>query len=601
MINTVKAKYFDFKKFMGNFSPVLLFIIGVLGVLLMVYDIGFSHSERTNFIISQSYYFIFYSYLIIKVVLFLLRFIAKEYKLKELISHILLFAVLIFFLKGYSTNFEFLGFDFIWKNDFLIYPLLFLIFFIELSNNTLGIAINTLSPTLTLALSFLLIILIGTGLLLLPNATTNSISFIDAFFTATSATCIVGLTVVDTQHDFTLLGQSIILLLFQIGGLGIMTITSFTALIFSGSNSFGNMLLLKDMVSSNKVGEVFKSLQKVILFTLSIELIGIVLIFATINTDLTDLDLLKKDIYFSVFHGVSAFCNAGFSTLSDGLNSEIIKTNFAMHIVVIIIVILGGLGFHVLVNLYSSLKRFLYNLNQFLFHKEDLKYVKNELKVETKLILSFTITLYVLGAILFLFLQSDNNIYEGEKWWEKTVSAIFVSISARQVGFNTVDVNLFSTPVILVLMFLMWVGASPSSTGGGIKITTFALGILNIFSLSKGKDRVEVFGREISNKSVRNAFSVIFLSIILIGSSTILLMIVEPHIAPKKLIFDIISAATTTGLSVGATAELSTLGKFIFIVIMFFGRVGLFGIMIGLIKNKKNLSYRYPEEEIRIF
>ena len=475
------------------------------------------------------------------------------------------------------------------------YLALFLYFLREFSARKIDLNRKLLNPAQLFIVSFLCMILFGTLLLLLPTATHGDISALDAFFTATSAVCVTGLIVVDTGSFFTEFGQTIILILIQLGGLGIMTFASYFSYFFRGKSSYENQIMLKDMTNSDKIGEVFIVLKKIILLTFSIELAGAVLIF--MSTRAAAIPGVFNKMFFSVFHSISAFCNAGFSTLENSLYQPEFKFNYPLQIIVLLLFVLGGIGFPILFNLYKYAVYYLKNQILKIRYPEESVYLPWVINLNTRIVLVTTAVLLSVGTILF-YLSEYNNTLAEHSGFGKLVVSVFGAATPRTAGFNSVDTSALNFSTTMIIFILMWIGASPGSTGGGIKTTTFALATLNFFSLAKGKDRVEVFRREISNLSTRRAFAIISLSLMVIGTATFLIASFDEEKTLLSIAFEAFSAYSTVGLSLGITPELSSASKLVIIATMFIGRVSMLTILIALLRRVRHLNYRYPKEEI---
>jgi potassium uptake TrkH family protein len=436
-------------------------------------------------------------------------------------------------------------------------------------------------------------ILAGSVVLILPNATTGGISYVDALFTSASAVCVTGLVVVDTGSHFSLFGQVIILTLIQLGGLGIMTFTSYFSYFFRGGSSYHNQLLLKDLTNAEKIAGVFSTLRKVILVTFLIEAIGAAIIFTRIDPALypqTD-----ERLFFSIFHAVSAFCNAGFSTLPDSFFTGGFRYNYSLHIIIASLFITGGLGFPILFN---SLRYFRHLLVNRIFRRRQ-KHIPWVININTRIVLITTSILLAGGTVLFLMLEWGNTLREHEGAGRLAV-AFFTAATPRTAGFNTVDTSALTVPAILLSGILMWIGASPGSTGGGIKTSTLAIGILNTLSIARGKDKTEIYRREISDRSIKRAFSIVVLSLLVITASVLLISLAERDIEFHKIVFESVSAFSTSGLSLGITAGLGSTAKVILILTMFTGRVSMMTILAAIIKKVSFTGYRYPAEDILI-
>jgi len=376
-----------------------------------------------------------------------------------------------------------------------------------------------------------------------------------------------------------------------------MTFTSFFGFFFKGSTSFGNAFLLKDLINEEKLGEIFNALLKIITITFSIEAIGAIIIYSTVDPALFSGDL--SIIGFSVFHSISAFCNAGFSTPPAGLFEAGFRNNYNLHYTIGVLIILGGLGFPIVSNYYRLLHHFIKNVYRQLAGKAKYLHAPMIINVNTRIAMFTTFLLFVTGFVFFLFSEYNHSL-QGLSPEGKVAGAFFGSVTARTAGFNTVDMSTVAPATILVYLVLMWIGASPASTGGGIKTTTFAVASLNFISMARGKDRVEVFGRELSSDSIRRAFSVIFLSFLVIATAVLLLTITDEQLDLTKIIFEVVSAFGTVGLSLGITAQLSIAGKWVIIVTMFLGRVGTLTILVGLLRKMRTYGFNFPSENIMI-
>jgi trk system potassium uptake protein len=575
----------------------LIRIWSFLAFAIVIYDLGFRKTIHEGGIV------IFYNVLLILLAIgYCLRLLYKKDRssIPRLIVEIL---IIIFIVFASFVNLGFIEWSIAnsianLKFQFFLTNLLISIsFFIELSKLTLKVNRLKLNPSLVFLLSFLIVIIIGTGLLSLPNATVNGISFIDALFTSTSAVCVTGLIVLDTSSDFTFLGQSIIMALFQIGGLGVMTFTSFFGFFFKGSYSLQNQLFLKDIINEESMGKINTTLIKIILFTLLIEGIGAVLIYNLIDSRLFE---SKGDqFFFSIFHAISGFCNAGFSTLSNGLYEGGFQVQYHVHLVIAFVIIFGGIGFPVILSYYNYLKHLFIGSQKHLLGTEKYQHLSRGVNINTKLIVITTVILLVTGFV-FYFIFEQNHTLKGLSGYGKFVTAFFGTVTPRTAGFNTVDLTQMAVPTILIYLILMWIGASPGSTGGGLKTTTIAVAVLNAISVAKGKERTEIFSREISNESIRKAFSSILLSFLIIGLGVFLVMLFDPEKNLIAVAFEIFSAFSTVGLSLGITGDLSTSSKIVVTIIMFIGRVGTLTVMVALIRKATTQRYHFPKESVYI-
>src|SRR5690606_3578390 len=415
------------------------------------------------------------------------------------------------------------------RNDEWLYLGIFAVFLTELSKNSLFFDNFYFNPTILFVISFLVLILVGTLLLMLPKTTADApLPFVDALFMATSAVCITGLATVDIAAQFTEFGHIVMLILIQLGGLGIMTFTGFFGYFFSGGFSYKNQLMDSEFLGQNKVASVINTLLKIIFVTLFFEVIGAVFIF--FSTEAADFATYGDRVFFAVFHAASAFCNAGFTTVVGGFNTAAFRFNYAMQVVLSLLFIMGGVGFGIVFNTYTFIKRWAINVFLRLFHGKPYTYRAWVISFNTRLIIWVTLMLVVFSTVATFVLEYNHTLAAHDSVWGKWIAAFFTGNSARTAGFSVADVNGFSMPMLATAVFLMWVGASPGSTGGGIKTTTFAVALLNIASLAKGKDKLEIFGRKISNDSISKAFAIIALSFLAVGTTMVGLAVTDSHL-----------------------------------------------------------------------
>ena len=480
-------------------------------------------------------------------------------------------------------------------------PLLLLFSFLNLSNGLVRLLGRRTNPSLILAVSFFVIILIGTGLLLLPRCTVEGVvlSWVDALFTSTSAVCVTGLVPVDVSATFTPMGLTVIILLIQVGGLGVMTLTSFFAMFFMGNTSLYNQLVVRDMVSSNSLGSLLSTLLYILGFTMVIEGAGMVSIWLGIHGTLGM--SLEEELAFSAFHSISAFCNAGFSTLPGNLGNPMVTTGHnSLYISVSLLIILGGIGFPILVNFKDIV---LYHLRRFWKFVRTLKLDRHKKQhlynLNTKIVLIVTLLLLVLGTLAVAAFEW-NGSFAGMSVADKWTQAFFNATCPRTAGFSSVDLTSLSVQTILIYIFLMWIGGAAQSTAGGVKVNAFAVVVLNLIAVLRGTERVEVFGRELSHDSIRRSNATVVMSLGVLFLFIFVLSILEPKMSVMTLTFECVSALSTVGSSLNATPLLRDESKLLVALLMFVGRVGLITLMLGIVKQKKNTKYRYPSDDIII-
>jgi len=444
--------------------------------------------------------------------------------------------------------------------------------------------------------SFALMVVLGTLLLSLPYATYHGLSLTDALFTATSAVCVTGLTVTDTAREFTVFGQVILLLLIQAGGLGIMTFTGLLSYAITGSISFRNELAFRSIFVSNKLGNVMHLVSRIVLVTFFFEAIGAAGIYFSTGPELFE---TKPDkVFFAVFHSVSAFCNAGFSTYTNGLYHEGLRFNYSFQLLIAVMIILGGLGFPITFNLFSYIRVKATNAWWRLRRKGQRIHIPRLININSRLALVTSFFLLVTGFIAYLAFEWRGTLQQHPSLWGKMVTAFFGSVTPRTAGFDSVNISGLNLSTVMIYLLLMWIGASPGSTGGGIKTTTFAVAVLNMASVVRGKDRSEFFNTEISPSSVRQAFAIMLLSLLVIGVAVFLMSIQDGDKGLVQIAFEAFSAFSTVGLTLGITPELSGLSKLVLVLTMFIGRVGTLTLIMAFVKQQQQLYYRYPKEDI---
>lgn len=469
---------------------------------------------------------------------------------------------------------------------------------LELSDAVVGLLGRKTNPSLIFIVSFLAIIAIGTGLLLLPNATVGGISIIDALFVSTSAVCVTGLTPVDIAVIFTPLGKLFILMLIQVGGLGLMTITSFFALFFMGNTSLYNQLAVSDVVSSKSINSLLGTLLRILGFTLIFEGVGVLFVWMSVHGELHM--TLQQELAFAAFHSISAFCNAGFSTLSGNLNNVLLQGNISLMVTISWLIILGGIGFPILSNFMHIVGYHIKNRLRTLFVKGvRMRRQQHLYNLNTKIVLVTTGALLLLGTLLIAFFEW-HHAFEGMSVAHKWAQAFFSAVTPRTAGFNSLPMSSYAIQTVLITIFLMWIGGASQSTAGGIKVNAFAVAFINLFSVARAKHKSEVYARELSDDSVHRANATIFMSVIVIFSSLFLLSVLEPEIPLINLFYEIVSAISTVGLSLNTTPLLDSHAKLVVISLMFIGRIGLITLMLGVLKRPRLRKFNYPKDDIII-
>jgi len=445
--------------------------------------------------------------------------------------------------------------------------------------------IRILTPERTLILSFLTIILIGTFLLSLPYAArTKPASFIDALFTATSAVCVTGLIVWDTGSFYSHFGQVVILILIQVGGLGIMTFSVFFYLLLGRSIGFRDRRIIQDTFSQFPIRNIYVLLKSVFLYTIVIEIVGALLLFIGWSNRFPRVTAL----YFSLFHAVSAFCNAGFSLFSDSFVG--FQGNITINLTITSLIILGGIGFIVLKEIAESGLR----------GNPPLR-----ISLHSKVVLTTTAALIIVGTLFIFFIERDSSLLTFPLG-EQILISYFQSVTSRTAGFNTIPMVGLSNATCFILIILMFIGASPGSCGGGIKTTNLATLLSLVLNRYRGRDRANLFKRTIPHETVARSISVILASGLAVVIITIFLLTTQlgdiSHAESRGLfleyLFETVSAFGTVGLSMGVTTKLDTGGKLIMIVMMLLGRLGPLTLAFAMARRVRKAEFQYAEENI---
>lgn len=477
--------------------------------------------------------------------------------------------------------------------------LLLLLSLLRLSSGVIGLLGKRTNPSLILAGSFFLIICIGTGLLMLPRCTVDGISWVNALFVSTSAVCVTGLVPVDVATTFTSLGQLVIIILIQIGGLGVMTLTCFFAMFFMGNTSVYNQLAVRDMISSDSLSSLLSTVIYILFFTLVIEGAGMLVLFLSIHGTLGM--TVQQEMVFAAFHSISAFCNAGFSTLSENLGNPLVMQHHnLLYITISVLIILGGIGFPILVNFKHiagyHLKRLFYFIRT---GKRDRQRIRHLYNLNTKIVLLTTLILLTGGTIAILLFEW-NGAFAGMSMPDKWVQAFFQCDLSPYGRVYEYRFDLFSLQSLLLMLLLMFIGGAAQSTAGGVKVNAFAAAVLSLFAVIRGKSRVEVFRRQLSVDSIRrsNATLVMYLMILFLG--VFVLSVLEPHASLLALVFECTSALSTVGSSLGLTPALGEAGKLFVSLLMFIGRVGVITIVLGFVPPQKHTKYKYPDDNLII-
>lgn len=444
--------------------------------------------------------------------------------------------------------------------------------------------INTMEPAQVMVIGFGVVILFGGLILNLPIATKSgeSAGFLNALFTSTSAVCVTGLIVVDTSTYWSEFGQFVIITLIQTGGFGFMTIATMFSLLIGKKINLRERLLIQESLNQRDLSGLVKLTRYIIMMTFAIEGIGALLLSMVFIPEFG----LLKGIWYSIFHSISAFCNAGFDLMgtTTGEFSSLMSfvDNALINFVIGGLIILGGIGFPVILDVINNRKY-------------------SKLNIHSKIVINTSAILIILGFLFIFIAEFNNKASLGDlSMKEKLLSSFFQSVTLRTAGYTTIDLSLLKESTLFFMIILMIIGASPASTGGGLKTTTVATLFLTVKSFILGKEDIEVYQRRIGDTTVKKSLGIFFIGVFIALFGTLILTIVNPEYTLIESIFEVVSAFATVGLSIGGTPSLTVLGKILIMMLMFLGRVGSLTIFIALLSrnNKVKSKIRYPEGKI---
>lgn len=439
---------------------------------------------------------------------------------------------------------------------------------------------SRLNAVQVLAIGFALVILIGGIILSLPISSSSGeyTNLLDSLFTSTSAVCVTGLVTIDTGTYWNTFGQTIIIILIEIGGLGFMSLTTFVAILLGRKITLRDRLIMQEAMNAFNIEGLVRMVQYVFALTFSIQFLGALLL----STQFIPNYGLTKGIFYSVFHSASAFCNAGFDLIGNYNSLVNYSSNAVILLTISALIIIGGLGFTVLIEIYN--------------YKGSKK-----LSIHSKIVLLITVILILGGTVLMFILEYNNPETIGNMGIkDKILNSFFASVSPRTAGFNSVSTDGMTMAGKFLTILLMFIGGSPGSTAGGLKTTTFGIILFTVISIIKGREETEAFERRFSKETVYKSFVLFFIAMMLVMIVTMILSITEPGQSFINLLYEATSAFATVGLTTGVTQHLSPIGKGIIMITMYFGRVGPLTVILALISRKKKTGYKYPEGKILI-
>ncbi len=587
--NSIYKKYiilsYAYTNSIYNFLKVFFALTCFLSFGILIYNLGYRFTEESESLIKYIkfiiYFFLIYEIINIffyrnNIIITIITYLVK--RKYEIFFTILLFILVLLeqyiikLIKLYTgTNNKQTMMIFLSFAQFLI----LLNNIIRVSRNISNIQYKKISPSFLFLLSFLIIISLGLLLLSSPKTHNTFISFIDVLFTVVSAVCVTGLSTIDIGKDLNFAGQVILLFLIQIGGLGLMTLTSFFSYYLSGQVSLTNQIIMKEIINEISLLKVKKTLKDIIIFTFTIELIGAIILWFTLPDNVIPVN--QNKFFYALFHSISAFCNAGFSLFSDSLMNLSRYSPISIYIIMTIIVF-GGIGFPVINEVTNKIKNKRYRFS-----------------LTSKLVIISNGIIYFFSFFIFIYFSYFYNF--NLTFSEKILHGFVYAITPRTAGFNTLSYENFPIPLIFFTFLLMWIGASPVSTGGGIKTTTITIGIFHIVSLLRGRTKVEIFKKRLSEETIIRSYTTILLSLMVIFLGIFLISIFE-KLDFLKITFEVVSAFGTVGLSLGITTQLSPYSKIIICILMLTGRIGIITMLLAIIPKVKEYNYEYPTEYV---
>jgi trk system potassium uptake protein TrkH len=525
-----------------------------------------------------------------------LRFIHSKYKfifLKQNIFELLfliVFSTLFIYSKYVGYLIESRRIQNLSRNIIVLRNLFILIkIFVRLKKFNALVNRITKNPAQTILLSFITVIIVGTLLLMMPFSTSDfsRFGFINSLFTSTSAVCITGLIVVDTAARFSMIGKIIILFLIQIGGLGIMIFSYINSFVFRKRLSVESKLLVSYMINESDMSSIFRSMKSIVFTAFILEFVGFILLYLGFKPALGgNIDALSN----AAFHSVSAFCNAGFSLFSNNLAGY--KSNALVNVTIALLIILGGLSFTVMLEFYHYFQN---RTRRLVSGKQQKLY---RFSLNTKIVL-ITTGILIIAGILIIYPFEHKTTLIGYDLKTQYLAAFFQSVTLRTAGFNTVDFSILNRFTYLVMILFMFIGGASGSTAGGVKVNTVAIIGSYVRSIINNREDVTVFNQTLSKDLVNRALFIVIIYMIIIFFSTIILSITESfEVVP--ILFEVVSAMGTVGLSAGITPFLSTAGRIIIIILMFVGRVGPLTIVVSLSQRQRVSGISYPSGNIAL-
>ncbi len=593
----VNLKIFNSKEAVLLIFRIQSSLVAVMAIGLLIYSIGFPQNDESRLIEIFFLKFLFGFYILNYVVRFIYTFEPAKFLRStwiELTLVILLLieatSTLLFNAPVVRSFLSLIGFGgFLSIYHLILQFILLVLLVIDLAKASTLLDLINLKASVMFIFSFIILILGGAFLLMLPEMTTNhqGSDWMTAIFTSTSASCVTGHIIVDTATYFTFKGKLVILFLIQLGGLNIISFATFFASFYSKGVGIKHHSMVQDFFSSGSLFDAKGLLRQIIFLTILIETAGTILVYSLWDPAIPFASFGEK-IFYSLFHTVSAFNNAGFSLFTDGLNDPLVNKSYILHLCFASIIFFGSLGFPAIRDIFSIDSM-----------RERMRLPWKKFQLSTQIALYGSLILIVFGAFIFYVIEKDNMMPD-QNYFEAIITSVFQSVTCRSTGFNTVSISDLTAPTLILMIFLMFVGSSSGSTGGGIKTSTFAIILVSAISTLRGKRNLELFRHSIAWELLNKAFTIFIFSTSFIFIATFFLAILEPDIDVLHLLFEEVSAFGTVGLSTGITAGLTEQSKYILIASMFVGRIGTLTLGFALSKKVMSIAYRYPNAHFMV-
>jgi len=592
----VNLRIFNSKETVLLIFRILSFVVAFLAVGLLTYAIGFPQTDESRIIEIFLIKFLFGFYILNYLVRFLYTFEPARFVKTTWLELVLIILLLIEATSTLLFNKPLVqeimisldAASFIPAYHFVLQFILLILLIIDLAKATTLLDMVKVDPSVMFVISFMILCFVGTVLLMLPEMTTSDVNsdFITALFTSTSASCVTGLVVVDVSTYFTFKGHLVLLVLMQLGGLSIIAFATFFASFYTKGVGSKHHSMIPDYFTSVSNFDSKTLLRRILLISILFEMIGVVLMYLLWDPAIK-FESFGDKLFFSIFHAVSAFNNVGLTLFSDGLYSAPINGSFILHMTFGVLVYFGSLGFSTIRDVFGIKA-----------NMERMKLLWKRYSISTKISLYGSLILLAFGAVVFYLLERENTL-ANMNGIEQVIRSLFQSVN-KTSGFNTVIIGELRSSTLILLIFLMFIGASSGSIGGGIKTSTFTIIMVSAFSTIRGKKNLELFKHNISWELLNKAYTIFIFSASFIFISVFALTILEPDIDIMRIVFEAVSAFATTGWSTGITAQLTTPSKLILITSMFVGRIGTLTIAFALSKRVKTVAYKYPNAEFMV-